>query len=58
MSNPLELVACQEIHQTETLPACTIFYELQALIQPLAGHVQTQEELDLARDKIHGLKCV
>ena len=57
MSNPLDLVACQEIRQTElTLPAHNIFYELQALIQPLAGHVQTQEELDLARDKICGIK--
>ncbi|KIK06158.1 hypothetical protein K443DRAFT_89940 [Laccaria amethystina LaAM-08-1] len=27
-------------------------FSKQALIRPLAGHVQTQEELDLARDKI------
>ena len=56
MSNPLDPAACQEIHRMETLPARTIFHELQALIRPLAGHVQTQEELDLARDKICGIQ--
>ena len=56
MSNPLDPAAYQEIRQAETLPARTIFHELQALIRLLAGHVQTQEELDLARDKICGIK--
>ena len=49
MSNPLDPAACQEIRRTKTLPA-------QALIRPLAGHVQTQEELDLARDKIRAIQ--
>jgi len=42
-------------HVDDILPIIRMLpneFSKQALIRPLAGHVQTQEELDLARDKI------